>query len=126
MKSLFHPRNLTFRKKLKNYYRNFEFRVAYLMSILNNNRAAIHPDMMRFFVYHYHISCLVALCIGIPPVGNLLILDTGSGLTWIQCQPCKSCYNQSYPVFDPRNQEILLLPSFLYAFFTKRQWRMRI
>ncbi|KAJ0231766.1 hypothetical protein HA466_0296290 [Hirschfeldia incana] len=23
-----------------------------------------------------------------------LIVDTGSDLTWVQCQPCKSCYNQ--------------------------------
>lgn len=30
-----------------------------------------------------------------------VIVDTGSDLTWVQCQPCKSCYNQQDPVFDP-------------------------
>ncbi|CAH8330253.1 unnamed protein product [Eruca vesicaria subsp. sativa] len=30
-----------------------------------------------------------------------LIVDTGSDLTWVQCQPCKSCYNQQGPLYDP-------------------------
>ncbi|KAJ7952006.1 Aspartyl protease family protein [Quillaja saponaria] len=30
-----------------------------------------------------------------------LIVDTGSDLTWVQCQPCKSCYNQQGPLFKP-------------------------
>ncbi|XP_027126278.1 aspartyl protease family protein At5g10770 [Coffea eugenioides] len=30
-----------------------------------------------------------------------VIVDTGSDLTWVQCQPCKLCYNQPEPIFDP-------------------------
>ncbi|KAJ4718680.1 Aspartyl protease family protein [Melia azedarach] len=30
-----------------------------------------------------------------------VIVDTGSDLTWIQCQPCKSCYSQQDPIFNP-------------------------
>lgn len=30
-----------------------------------------------------------------------VIVDTGSDLTWVQCKPCTSCYNQQDPVFDP-------------------------
>lgn len=30
-----------------------------------------------------------------------VIVDTGSDLTWVQCQPCKSCYNQQQPLFNP-------------------------
>ncbi|KAF5739015.1 Eukaryotic aspartyl protease family protein [Tripterygium wilfordii] len=30
-----------------------------------------------------------------------VIVDTGSDLTWVQCQPCKSCYNQQDPLFNP-------------------------
>ncbi|KAL8137072.1 hypothetical protein V2J09_003073 [Rumex salicifolius] len=30
-----------------------------------------------------------------------VIVDTGSDLTWVQCQPCKSCYAQQEPVFSP-------------------------
>ncbi|XP_057966883.1 aspartyl protease family protein At5g10770 [Malania oleifera] len=30
-----------------------------------------------------------------------VIVDTGSDLTWVQCQPCTSCYNQQDPLFNP-------------------------
>ncbi|XP_023766329.1 aspartyl protease family protein At5g10770 [Lactuca sativa] len=30
-----------------------------------------------------------------------VIVDTGSDLTWVQCQPCSSCYNQQEPLFNP-------------------------
>lgn len=30
-----------------------------------------------------------------------VIVDTGSDLTWVQCQPCNSCYDQKEPVFNP-------------------------
>ncbi|XP_023000629.1 aspartic proteinase CDR1-like [Cucurbita maxima] len=31
------------------------------------------------------------------------IADTGSDLTWTQCMPCLNCFNQSTPLFNPRN-----------------------
>ncbi|PHT46033.1 hypothetical protein CQW23_15191 [Capsicum baccatum] len=30
-----------------------------------------------------------------------VIVDTGSDLTWVQCQPCRLCYNQPEPLFNP-------------------------
>ncbi|XP_057766814.1 aspartic proteinase CDR1-like [Salvia miltiorrhiza] len=39
--------------------------------------------------------------IGTPPVEQLGIADTGSDLTWTQCQPCTNCYEQNSPLFDP-------------------------
>lgn len=30
-----------------------------------------------------------------------VIVDTGSDLTWAQCQPCRLCYNQPEPLFNP-------------------------
>ncbi|KAL6141141.1 hypothetical protein ACLB2K_059432 [Fragaria x ananassa] len=30
-----------------------------------------------------------------------VIVDTGSDLTWVQCRPCKLCYNQQEPLFNP-------------------------
>lgn len=30
-----------------------------------------------------------------------VIVDTGSDLTWVQCQPCRLCYNQQDPIFNP-------------------------
>ncbi|KAG9455931.1 hypothetical protein H6P81_000439 [Aristolochia fimbriata] len=30
-----------------------------------------------------------------------VIVDTGSDITWVQCQPCRYCYNQQDPLFNP-------------------------
>ncbi|GAB4828073.1 hypothetical protein Ancab_034988 [Ancistrocladus abbreviatus] len=45
---------------------------------------------------------LMNLSIGTPPVRLLGIADTGSDLTWTQCQPCLQCYVQRLPIFDPK------------------------
>ncbi|PHT64289.1 Aspartic proteinase CDR1 [Capsicum annuum] len=42
------------------------------------------------------------LSIGTPPVEIVAIADTGSDLTWTQCQPCINCFQQSYPLFDSK------------------------
>ncbi|XP_068636755.1 protein ASPARTIC PROTEASE IN GUARD CELL 1-like [Aristolochia californica] len=39
--------------------------------------------------------------IGKPPKSMYMVLDTGSDVTWVQCQPCTDCYSQTDPVFDP-------------------------
>lgn len=39
--------------------------------------------------------------IGLGSQNMTVIVDTGSDLTWVQCQPCMSCYNQQGPVFKP-------------------------
>lgn len=44
---------------------------------------------------------LMKLAVGTPAVEQFAILDTGSDLIWIQCQPCSSCYKQDAPFFDP-------------------------
>ncbi|KAI0493373.1 hypothetical protein KFK09_023489 [Dendrobium nobile] len=44
---------------------------------------------------------LVRLGVGTPPVEQYLVVDSGSDVIWLQCQPCSQCYTQSDPVFDP-------------------------
>ncbi|KAL6569635.1 hypothetical protein OROMI_014149 [Orobanche minor] len=43
------------------------------------------------------------LGVGTPPTNVYMILDTGSDVVWLQCSPCKKCYNQSDPIFSPNN-----------------------
>eukprot|EP00253_Pinus_taeda_P009743 PITA_09743 len=38
---------------------------------------------------------------GTPAKNMLLIIDTGSNVTWIECNPCSDYYSQVDPVFDP-------------------------
>ncbi|XVF89437.1 hypothetical protein PTKIN_Ptkin19aG0130100 [Pterospermum kingtungense] len=45
---------------------------------------------------------IVTVGLGTPKKDLSLIFDTGSDLTWTQCQPCvKSCYKQQDPIFVP-------------------------
>ncbi|KAL0327625.1 UNVERIFIED_CONTAM: Aspartyl protease family protein [Sesamum angustifolium] len=45
---------------------------------------------------------IVTIGLGTPTKTLSLIFDTGSDLTWTQCQPCaRSCYQQQDPIFNP-------------------------
>ncbi|XP_030472578.1 aspartyl protease family protein At5g10770-like [Syzygium oleosum] len=45
---------------------------------------------------------VVTIGLGMPKKDLTLVFDTGSGLTWTQCEPCiGSCYTQSEPIFNP-------------------------
>ncbi|XP_061357090.1 aspartyl protease family protein 2-like [Gastrolobium bilobum] len=41
------------------------------------------------------------LGVGTPPKYVYMVLDTGSDVVWLQCAPCRKCYSQADPVFDP-------------------------
>ncbi|KAL1544668.1 aspartyl protease family protein-like protein [Salvia divinorum] len=45
---------------------------------------------------------IVTIGLGTPKRTLSLMFDTGSDLTWTQCQPCaRSCYQQQEPIFNP-------------------------
>ncbi|KAL3744863.1 hypothetical protein ACJRO7_014036 [Eucalyptus globulus] len=39
--------------------------------------------------------------VGTPAKQFYMVLDTGSDVNWLQCQPCTDCYQQADPVFNP-------------------------
>ncbi|KAH7841415.1 hypothetical protein Vadar_029603 [Vaccinium darrowii] len=43
---------------------------------------------------------VVTLGFGTPKKNLTLTFDTSSDVTWIQCQPCTSCYPQQEPIFN--------------------------
>ena len=47
------------------------------------------------------IEYVMTLYLGTPEKKFVLVMDTGSDLVWVQCQPCIRCYNQTGPLFDP-------------------------
>ncbi|KAL6596631.1 hypothetical protein ACP70R_047274 [Stipagrostis hirtigluma subsp. patula] len=49
------------------------------------------------------LEYVVTLGLGTPAVEQIVLIDTGSDLSWVQCQPCNStaCYPQKDPLFDP-------------------------
>ncbi|KAI9185237.1 hypothetical protein LWI28_005534 [Acer negundo] len=99
-----YPGNLTFVEKIQRYIGFSEARASYLMSsISTHNISAVHPSAKaRTEVMPNGSMYLVKIGIGTLGTGYWLILDTGSDLTWIQCKPCVSCYDQVDPIFDPK------------------------
>lgn len=54
---------------------------------------------------------LMRFSLGTPKVETLAIADTGSDLTWIQCSPCRRCFKQKAPLFNPsRSSTYKLIP----------------
>lgn len=43
----------------------------------------------------------VRIGVGSPPSSQYVVIDSGSDIIWVQCQPCNQCYRQSDPVFNP-------------------------
>lgn len=39
--------------------------------------------------------------VGNPAKSYYMVLDTGSDVSWLQCQPCSDCYQQVDPIFSP-------------------------
>lgn len=44
---------------------------------------------------------LARIGIGTPTRGQCMVLNTGSDVIWVQCKPCRRCYSQMDPIFNP-------------------------
>ncbi|KAF8411757.1 hypothetical protein HHK36_004315 [Tetracentron sinense] len=63
-------------------------------SVLFQIQGKVYPDG-----YYY-----VSLNVGQPPKPYYLDIDTGSDLTWLQCDaPCSSCTEAPHPLYRPNN-----------------------
>ncbi|KAK9278806.1 hypothetical protein L1049_028385 [Liquidambar formosana] len=61
-------------------------------------RGDIYPNGL-YFTY---------MLVGTPPRPYFLDVDTGSDLTWVQCNaPCSSCAKGSHPLYEPTKSKIL-------------------
>ncbi|CAA0816616.1 Eukaryotic aspartyl protease family protein [Striga hermonthica] len=81
--------------------RNDQSRVKSIHKRLRGRRGVVGSPVSTgdFLDYGTHI---VTMGLGTPETNHFLILDTGSDLTWTQCQPCSlSCHRQQGPIFDP-------------------------
>ncbi|KAF9587785.1 hypothetical protein IFM89_005660 [Coptis chinensis] len=56
------------------------------------------------------LQYFVRFGIGTPPKQFYTAIDTGSTITWIQCAPCRECYKQTDPLFDPATSSYKPLP----------------
>lgn len=93
-----YPGNLTVQQKINKAIEISIARVHYLNSEASQN---YKPDTIRLPVDRYRGYYVVELSIGTPPKRQVLLMDTGSGMTWTQCTPCINCFKQTTPFFHP-------------------------
>ncbi|XP_018810196.2 aspartic proteinase nepenthesin-2-like [Juglans regia] len=58
------------------------------------------PLEIRLRMLAEEIFFVVQVGIGTPEKHMFLVVDTGAGLIWTQCEPCINCYPQAYPIYD--------------------------
>ncbi|XP_047306526.1 aspartic proteinase CDR1-like [Impatiens glandulifera] len=68
---------------------------------LPNNHAAETTNIESTVVAASFSSYLMEIYVGTPPVKQMMSVDTGASMSWIQCLPCEHCYHQTVPVFNP-------------------------
>ncbi|TVU11474.1 hypothetical protein EJB05_45062, partial [Eragrostis curvula] len=79
-------------------------RWSYIMS-MNNTRHGEKAVLMPTHLGNYvdSLEYIVTVGYGTPAVEQVVLLDTGSSLSWVQCKPCNpgACSPQKDPLFDP-------------------------
>ncbi|CAM8881830.1 unnamed protein product [Rhodiola kirilowii] len=88
-------KNLTKFEKLQRAMKRSKHRLQKLSSM------AIMTGQIETPVHVGNGEFLMSLSIGTPPQSYEAIMDTGSDLIWTQCKPCKQCFDQPTPIFDP-------------------------
>ncbi|CAL5055571.1 unnamed protein product [Urochloa decumbens] len=47
------------------------------------------------------LEYVITVGIGSPDMIQTMFIDTGSDVSWVQCEPCSQCHSQADPLFDP-------------------------
>ncbi|CAN6253460.1 unnamed protein product [Urochloa humidicola] len=47
------------------------------------------------------LEYVVTVRLGSPAMTQTMLIDTGSDVSWVQCEPCSQCHSQADPLFDP-------------------------
>lgn len=74
-------------------------RRAAARSVSRSNPITLDNSVAK--LVYYRAEYLLHIRLGTPPVDVFALMDTGSHLTWIQCQPCILCVPQITPLFNP-------------------------
>nr|CAB3490065.1 unnamed protein product [Digitaria exilis] len=77
------------------------YRATAMMSSGYYSTTSSSSDTRPTKLFSGQAEYLMELAIGTPPVPFIALADTGSDLTWTQCKPCKLCFAQDTPIYDP-------------------------
>ena len=87
--SLLFPKNISLEEK---HNRLVQLSKTYALKYQMNNTNAISPQTFQPLVPTIYNIYAVEMMIGTPPFKTLLMLDTGSSDTWVQCDGCTKCF----------------------------------
>ncbi|XVE80322.1 hypothetical protein DITRI_Ditri14bG0130600 [Diplodiscus trichospermus] len=93
--------NLTVVERIEKLIKVTYSRANYLDWVSLSN-ATLVPDNIRIPIFRESFFYSVSFTIGSQRHPVKLLLDTGGGLTWTQCQPCRNCFPQNLGIYDPR------------------------
>ncbi|XP_020086120.1 aspartic proteinase nepenthesin-2-like [Ananas comosus] len=94
-----YPGNLTAVERVRRFVDLSESRLRQLklsVSAGKYNDTALRPELD-----HVNSMYLVKVSIGTPPTTQHLVVDTATYLTWVQCHPCRPCFEQNPPFYKP-------------------------
>jgi hypothetical protein len=82
---------------------NDQSRVDSIQSRAKNSDPLASSKIIARYGGSFDVSnYIVSIGIGTPSKTLTVVFDTGSEVTWIQCEPCQQyCYQQQEPIFDP-------------------------
>lgn len=83
---------------IRQAFRQSQSRVAYINHRINGDISTKFKTIVKPAPGGY----VMKYSIGTPPFETYGIADTGSDITWTQCMPCTGCFEQSLPMFDPK------------------------
>ncbi|KAL3733559.1 hypothetical protein ACJRO7_022995 [Eucalyptus globulus] len=93
-----YPGNLTWEEKL-NMAAELSISRAYYLYALSSKRSSEDLNNIHLRVHEDSHYYAVELKLGTPAATQVMLMDTGSGLMWTQCQACKYCFRQTIPIF---------------------------
>ncbi|KAK8638333.1 hypothetical protein V6N13_136766 [Hibiscus sabdariffa] len=98
---LYGIQNLTIEERIDMLINVSNARADYLNLVSNPDREIL-PDNIRIPLLRENLWYAAEFKIGSQLHQVKLLMDTGGGLTWTQCQPCQKCFPQKPPIYDPR------------------------
>ncbi|KAK8483072.1 hypothetical protein V6N13_031637 [Hibiscus sabdariffa] len=98
---LYRIQNLTIDERIEMLINVSNARADYL-NLVSSPDAEILPDNIRIPLLRESLWYAAEFKIGSQLHQVKLLMDTGGGLIWTQCQPCQNCFPQKLPIYDPR------------------------
>ncbi|EXB50259.1 Aspartic proteinase nepenthesin-2 [Morus notabilis] len=91
-----YPGNLTQTQRVERLIKFSNARANYL----KYSAALTKPENIQLGLFRDAFHFIVPLVLAVPWDTQYVVMDTGSSLLWMQCEPCIRCYKQTTSIYD--------------------------